>query len=374
MQSIILSLLLLSAPISLFGKSLPLETLNLPAGFRIEIYARVPEARQMALGSQGTLFVGSRRSGKVHAVIDHNGDYKADEVKVIATKLSLPSGVAFRGGDLFVGAVNRILRYPNIETTLDKPPKPVVVTDKLPDKNHHGWKFLRFGPDSLLYFAVGAPCNICLSSNPQFASILRMDVDSTDAPEIIARGVRNTVGFDWHPLTKQLWFTDNGRDSLGDTSPPCELNRIKQTGQHFGYPYYHGESLPDPKFGKKGGPASDYVEPELSLDPHVAPLGMMFYTGNMFPESFRNQIIIPEHGSWNRSQKAGHTGYRLTIGWKTDEEMHYRVFIDGWLTSDNKSWGRPVHLLQLADGSLLLSDDKAGAIYRITYNWLISES
>jgi len=367
MQKTILSLLLLLTPLSLYGEALPLERLNLPEGFQIEVYAEVPGARQMALGSDGILFVGSMRSGKVHVVVDKNGDFKADEVKVIASELSLPTGVAFRGGDLYVAAVDRILRYPDIEKNLDRAPKPEVITDKLPDETHHGWKFLDFGPDGLLYFAVGTPCNICLSENPQFASILRMDVDAGTEPEIVASGIRNTVGFDWHPTTRELWFTDNGRDMLGDTIPPCELNRITRTGQHFGYPYYHGKSLPDPEFGQKGEAATHYIEPELLLDPHVAPLGMMFYSGDMFPASFRNQVIIPEHGSWNRSPEAGHTGYRLTIARKTNEGMSYEIFIDGWLNDNNESWGRPVHLVQLSDGSLLLADDKAGVIYRITY-------
>ncbi len=368
MTKLICSMLLLLASLSLYGKSLPLNSLNLPPGFHIEIYAEVPQARQMAKANESVIFVGSRRSGKVHVVIDNNGDKKADAVKLIAKGLTLPSGVAFRDGHLYVGSVDRILRYPNILKNLDHPPEPEVVTDKLPDKNHHGWKFLDFGPDSKLYFAVGAPCNICLSKNPQFASILRMDVNDTTTPEIVAHGIRNTVGFDWHPTSHELWFTDNGRDGWGDGRPPGELNRITQTGQHFGYPYYHGKSLPDPEFGNKGKAAADYVEPELYLDPHVAPLGMMFYTGDMFPASFSNQIIIPEHGSWNRSPEAGHTGYRLTVGRNTEEGMVYEVFIDGWLDGDtNKAWGRPVHLIQLTDGSLLLSDDRADVIYRITY-------
>ena len=368
MSRIICSLLLLVlASSSLHGKVLPLNSLNLPSGFHIEIYAEVPQVRQMVQGSKSVLFAGSMRAGKVHAVIDNDNDGKADAVMLIDKGLTLPSGVAFRDGDLYVGAVDRILRYRDILENLDQPPEPEVVTDKLPDKSHHGWKFLDFGPDAKLYFAIGAPCNVCLSKNPQFASILRMDVNAPSVLEIVAHGIRNSVGFDWHPTSGELWFTDNGRDLWGDGRPPCELNRITQTGQHFGYPYYHGKSLPDPEFSKKGQAASNYIEPELDLDPHVAPLGMMFYTGDMFPESFRNQIIIPEHGSWNRSPEAGHTGYRLTIGRKTEQGMSYEVFIDGWL-DNNKAWGRPVHLVQLGDGSLLLSDDKADVIYRITYS------
>ena len=368
MQKAILSFILGLTPAWLWAQSLPLESLNLPNGFQIALYARVPGARQMTQGGEGIIYVGSRRAGKVYAVVEKNGDYQADEIHVIAKNLRLPSGVAYRDGDLFVGAVNRILRFSDIDNSLDTPPTAEVITDKLPDKSHHGWKFIAFGPDNLLYIPVGAPCNICLSKNPWFASILRMDVSLKNArPEIYASGIRNSVGFDWHPKTHALWFTDNGRDSLGDEIPPCELNRIGNQGQHFGYPYFHGHNMPDPKFGKDKNPLN-YVQPALDLGPHVAPLGMMFYTGKMFPEKFRNQIIIPEHGSWDRSPKAGHTGYRLTLALDTgDDKMTYEIFIDGWLDENNRSWGRPVHLLQLADGSVLLSDDKAGAIYRITY-------
>ena len=322
----------------------------------------------MAISPAGHIYVGSQRLGKVHVVIDKNHDYKADDVKVVDSGLFLPSGVAFQGGHLYVGAVNSILRYRDIDKYLDNPAKPEVVTDALPDKTHHGWKFISFGPDGLLYVPVGAPCNVCLSENPWFASILRMDVRTKKpVPEIYASGIRNTVGFDWHPKTAELWFTDNGRDLMGDDSPPGELNRVSREGQHFGYPFFHGKSIPDPEFGNKGKTSAQYVEPELELDPHVAPLGMMFYTGDMFPAEYRNQIFVPEHGSWNRSAEAGHTGYRVTLGMKKGNSLSYEVFIDGWLGDDNKSWGRPVHLLQLPDGSVLLSDDKADLIYRITY-------
>ena len=365
-QKIILPLILALTPIWATGKSPPVEKLNLPDGFAIETYAEVSNPTQMTQGGNGIIYVGSRRLGKVHAVIDRDGDFKAEEVTVIASGLKMPSGVAYKDGDLFVGAVNRILRYPAIDNQLADPPRPDVITDSLPDKTHHGWKFINFGPDDLLYIPVGAPCNICLSENPQFASIMRLDVTNPTL-EIIAHGIRNTVGFDWHPISKQLWFTDNGRDMLGDQVPPGELNSLKKIGDHFGYPFFHADGLPDPKFGGQAKPASAYREPELLLDPHVAALGMMFYTGKMFPERYKNQILIPEHGSWNRSPEAGHTGYRITVGRKVGQQMRYEIFIDGWLESNNKSWGRPVHLLQMDDGSVLVSDDKADAIYRITY-------
>lgn len=367
----ILSLLLLLTPAWAYGLSKEkLKELNLPTGFLIDIYAEVPNARQMALGSKGIVYVGTRRLGKVFQVIDVNDDYKADEVKEVARGLKLPSGIAYRNGDLYVGAVSKILRYKNIDQGINKAE---IVIDTLPSETHHGWKFLDFGPDNLLYFAVGAPCNVCLSKDPIFASILRLDVDiPNSSPEIIARGIRNTVGFDWHPITKELWFTDNNRDSLSDERPYGELNKIQHKGDHFGFPFFHDESLPDPEFGDKGKNASEYIEPELILDPHVAALGMTFYTGDMFPTQYKNQIFIPEHGSWNRTQEAGHTGYRITMGRNINGKLHYETFIDGWLNSNNDSWGRPVHLLQLPDGSLLLSDDKAGIIYRITYQSSIS--
>jgi glucose/arabinose dehydrogenase len=350
---------------------LPLEKLNLPAGFSIDIYAHVENARQMALGANGEIYVGSLRAGKVHVVQDTDGDFKADQVQLVAEGLNLPSGLATRNGDLYVGAVNEILVYRDIAAQLAKPgaalPTSEVVTNTLPEERHHGWKYLEFGPDGYLYIPVGAPCNICLSDKPVYASILRMNVDAKPAVlEPYVQGVRNTVGFDWHPDTHELWFTDNGRDMLGDAIPPCELNHVTAAGQHFGYPFFHGASIADPEFGA-GKTAADYIEPALALDPHVAPLGMMFYTGKMLPEHYRKQIIIPEHGSWNRSPEAGHTGHRLTVAVADAEgNMSYEVLVDGWL-QDNVAWGRPADLLQLADGSILISDDKANVIYRLSY-------
>lgn len=346
-----------------------LDELNLPPGFQIEIYAEVPNARQMALGGKGIIYVGTRRLGKVFQVRDNDGDFKADKVIEIASGLNMPSGVAYFDGDLYVGAVSKIFRYKDVDNTFSNQE---TITDTLPDKTHHGWKFLAFGPDKFLYFGVGAPCNICLSKDPIFASILRMDVNGDRQPEIIAQGVRNTVGFDWHPVTKELWFTDNNRDNLSDERPYGELNRVRNKGDHFGFPFFHDNSLPDPKFGTKGKASSAYVEPELILDPHVAALGMTFYTGDMFPPKYKNQVFMAEHGSWNRTPKAGHTGYRITLGRSVNGKLQYETFIDGWLGKNNQAWGRPVHLLQLPDGSLLLSDDRAGIIYRITYQSGIS--
>tara|TARA_R110002072_G_scaffold59158_5_gene150794 strand:+ start:74432 stop:75601 length:1170 start_codon:yes stop_codon:yes gene_type:complete len=371
----------LTLPVS--AKELPLETLRMADGFKIEVYAEVPNARQMAQGADGIVYVGTRRLGKVFAVVDGNGDFSADEVIEIDSGLNLPSGVAYQNGNLYVGAVSEILEYPGIDTSLESPPEPRKIIDDLPTDRHHGWKFIDFGPDGLLYVPVGAPCNICLSADPRYTSILRFDVAQSQSqsqsksrlqPEIYATGIRNTVGFDWHPETGELWFTDNGRDNLGDDSPSCELNRVTAKGQHFGYPYYHAEGIVDPEFGTKGKTADQYVEPELLLGPHVAPLGMLFYTGKMLPSKLHRQALIAEHGSWNRTPEAGHTGYRVSVAQGQTGGLRHEVLIEGWLEASNEAWGRPVDLLQLKDGSVLISDDQAGVIYRLTYREPSSES
>jgi len=344
---------------------LPLEQIKLPPGFAIELWARVDNARQMALGQHdsrgGTLFVGSRQAGKVHAV-RFGPDLQARGVTLVADGLQLPTGVAYREGSLYVAAVNRILRYDDIDRRLDRPPAAVVVTDSLPTDTHHGWKFIAFGPDGKLYVPVGAPCNICEPDPERYAHILRMNPDGS-AIEVHARGVRNTVGFDWQPQTKALWFTENGRDLMGDDLPPDELNVAPRAGMHFGYPYCHGGDLPDPEFGAKSG-CKEFTAPAQKLGPHVAALGMRFYTGTMFPPAYRNQVLIAEHGSWNRSQKIG---YRISlVRLEGTKAVAYETFASGWLQGETP-WGRPADLLVLPDGSLLVADDYAGAIYRITY-------
>jgi glucose/arabinose dehydrogenase len=343
---------------------LPVERLEVPEGFSIELYAQVENARQLATGEKGTVFVGSRNAGKVHALVDEDGDYKADRTYLIADGLNMPSGVAFKNGRLYVAAVNQILRFDHIESRLSDPPKPVVITSTLPDDEHHGWKYIAFGPDGYLYVPVGVPCNICLSPDPRHGTILKMDPE-TGEYEIFARGVRNSVGFDWHPVTNQLWFTDNGRDWLGDDLPPDELNRAPAQGLHFGFPYLHGAGLPDPEYGEHAR-MGEYTKPALELGAHVAPLGMAFYTGRQFPAEYRNRLFIAEHGSWNRSTKSG---YRV-ISVKLNDGRVESVapFISGWLNEkEQTSWGRPVDVISLPDGSILVSDDFADAIYRITY-------
>ena len=341
------------------------EYIELPEGFSIRVYAKgVENARSMRLGENGTLFVGSRTAGKVHALPDSDGDHRADDVILLMDNLNSPNGIAIRQGDLYVAEINRILRFDNIEQNLGSVPAPVVVNDDFPSDGHHGWKFIAFGPDDKLYVPVGAPCNVCENENPIYASITRMNPDGTGL-EIFARGIRNTVGFDWHPQTNQLWFTDNGRDLLGDDFPPDELNRAPEKGLHFGFPYCHGGTIPDPEFGQ-GHSCNEFVPPAMPLGPHVAALGMRFYTGDMFPAEYRNQIFIAEHGSWNRSVPIG---YRVTLVRLNDEgtAIGYEVFAQGWLQGET-SWGRPVDVLVMPDGALLVSDDKANAIYRISYD------
>ena len=344
---------------------LPLDKIKLPPGFEINVFAdNVPNARAMTLGDQGTLFVGSMRAGKVYAVRISNN--KAVETLVIASGLNLPVGVAFRAGALYVSAVDRILRYDNIEASLANPPHPAVVADRFPTDAHHGWKFIAFGPDGMLYVPVGAPCNICNPDGNRYANIMRIRVDKNAAgaaPEVFARGVRNTVGFDWHPETKELWFTDNGRDWLGDDQPDCELNHAPRRDMHFGYPYCHAGDISDPEYGHARA-CAEFTPPAVKLGAHVAPLGMRFYTGRMFPAEYRNNIFVAEHGSWNRSRK---TGYRIArVALSGDQPVKHEVFAEGWLQGQ-AAWGRPADVIVMPDGALLVSDDQAGVIYRINY-------
>ena len=355
-----LLLLLAASCASAQSRAVPIETIKLPPGFVIEVVARVDNARQMALSPKGILFVGSLQAGKVYAVRFREG--ASAEVLTLASGLQLPVGVAFRAGALYVSAVDRVLRLDDIENHLTDPPKPVVVTDRLPKDRHHGWKFIAFGPDGKLYVPVGAPCNICEQDPDRYANIMRMNPDGSGL-ETFARGVRNTVGFDWDPRTQEMWFTDNGRDWLGDDSPPDELNHAPRAGMHFGFPYCHGGTISDPEFGRRR-PCSDFTAPAQNLGPHVASLGMRFYTGAQFPAGYRNQIFIAEHGSWNRSRKIG---YRVSlVRLENGRAVAYEPFATGWLKGEDQ-WGRPADVLVMPDGSLLVSDDYAGAIYRISY-------
>ncbi len=338
-----------------------LDLIELPPGFEISIYADgVEGARSMALGDRGTVFVGSRGPGRVYALTDEDRDQRVDRVRVIADGLRSPNGVAFRDGDLFVAEISRVTRYRDIEDHLDDPPEPLVIRDDFPDRSQHGWKYIAFGPDGMLYVPVGAPCNNCLSDNEIFATVTRMDPDGKHR-EIYAHGVRNTVGFDWHPETGVLWFSDNGRDWMGDNRPPDELNRAPEKGMNFGFPYCHGSDIEDPEFGERAG-CNEFTPPVQALGPHVAALGIIFYTGDKFPVEYTRRIFIAEHGSWNRTVPIG---YRITtVTVENGQASDYSVFADGWLQG-RRAWGRPVDLLQLPDGSLLVSDDAADVVYRI---------
>jgi glucose/arabinose dehydrogenase len=355
----ILPFLCLFLSLSTAAANQPLEQIRLPPGFKIELYTRVPGARQMTWGAQGTLFVGSGgQFGKVYALKPGTR-----EPLVIASNLTLPVGVAFHDGALYVSAVSRILRFDNIEARLDQPPQAIEVRNDFPTETHHGWKFIAFGPDGWLYVPVGAPCNICQPNPQRFANIMRMKPDGSEL-QVYATGIRNSVGFDWNPQTGSFWFTNNGRDMMGDDLPPDTLQRAARPGMNFGYPYCHAGEIPDPQYGSKR-PCSDFSAPEWKLPAHVAPLGMRFYTGKQFPAVYQNQIFIAEHGSWNRSSKVG---YRITlVKLEGDKAVSYAPFATGWRRGET-AWGRPADVLIAPDGALLVSDDHAGAIYRISYS------
>ena len=343
----------LLAPLQVLG----LDDINLPQGFVIEEFADVPKARSLALGTQGTVFVSTRRGDSVYAVVQDGDNTRTIE---LVDGLDTPNGIAFYEGDLYVAEKSRVTRYRDIEDKLSKVPAGEVLDIELPSESHHGWRYIGFGPDGRLYITIGAPCNIC--DREGYASIVSMNPDGSDR-KTVAKGVRNSVGMTWHPETGELWFTDNGRDMLGDDLPPDELNRATASGLHFGYPYCHAGDILDPKFGG-GKLCSSYEAPAQKLGPHVAPLGLKFYDGAMFPPEYHGQLFIAEHGSWNRSKK---TGYRVSLVRMQDGvPASYTPFADGWLQGESVS-GRPVDLLVLKDGSLLLSDDFAGKIYRISY-------
>jgi glucose/arabinose dehydrogenase len=342
----------------------PSEPINwrVPAGFSVDVLAPVPGARSMALGAKGTLFVGTQRAGVVYAVRDALSG--SPSVATVQSGLKVPNGVAFRDGALYIAEPERVLRIAGVEDRLAEPGTPEVVISDLPYKNPlHAWKYIAFGPDGKLYVAIGSPCNIC--NEPAFGLIMRMNPDGSGR-EVVAKGIRNSVGFTWHPKTGELWFTDNGRDMLGDDVPPCELNHAKSLGLDFGFPYCHAGRIPDPEFGNLGR-CEDSVPPAQALGPHVAPLGVKFYTGTQFPAKYRNQIFIAEHGSWNRTPAAGKTGYRVTlVRLKGDKAVAYEPFMEGFLDHE-RVLGRPVDILVAPDGSMLVSDDTRGAIYRVRY-------
>ena len=334
------------------------DDIQLPPGFSIEEYADVPKARSLALGDRGTLFVSNRKGRSVYAVVeDDDGGTRTIE---LLDGMSTPNGIAYYDGDLYVAEIDRVYRYANVEDRLDDMPRAEVLDIDLPSNRSHGWRYIGFGPDGKLYISIGAPCNVC--DELGYAQIIRVNPDGTER-ETFASGVRNSVGFTWHPETRDLWFTDNGRDMLGDDLPPCELNHAPRQGLHFGFPYCHGGDILDPKFGKDRD-CANYTPPVQKLGPHVAPLGVKFYTGDSFPPEYRGHVFIAEHGSWNRSKKIG---YRISlVRLDGDTAISYEPFAFGWLQGEQVS-GRPVDLIVKQDGSLLVSDDQAGKIYRISY-------
>jgi len=344
-----------------------LNKLVLEPGFKISIFAEnLSSPRQMAQGTNGTIFVGER-TGKIIALIDADQNGQSDQKRVLAENLEYSTGVSIFNGDLYFSEINKIWKLENIETWLNENiansnlPKKILVTDQLPNDKWHGWKWLKHDEQGSLYFNIGAPCNVCLSENSQYASILRINNGEL---EHVARGVRNSVGFDFHPVTKKLFFTDNGRDWLGDDSPSCELNRLDQVGQFFGYPFKHAADVMDPEFGEINS-GFDNVDPILELGAHVAPTGVTFYDGSMFPKEMKNNLFISLHGSWNRSSKVGYKLIRVSFD-ENGNVVDSHDFITGWLQNET-AFGRPSAPLIISDGSMLLSDDKADVIYRISY-------
>jgi glucose/arabinose dehydrogenase len=347
-------------PIAAAPDKLPTAKLKVPAGFNIEVYAAgMANARSLAVGDKGTVFVGSRLIDKVYAIVNKDGKR---EVKVLASGLYRPNGLAFKDGTLYIAELSKISKIEKVEDVLDNPPKPTVIYDNLPKDEAHGWKFIAIGPDNKLYVPVGQPGNVVLHDDAH-GQIRLMNLDGSGA-EVYVRGVRNTVGFDWNPESKQMYFTDNGRDWLSETVPEDELNRITKAGEHFGAPYCLQGNIIDQELGW-GKDCKDYTAPVGLLGPHTAALGMRFYTGNMFPKSYKNAIFIARHGSWNKSQKQG--GDVVVVKLNKDGSMKsMEPLITGFL-EDNKYIGRPVDVLPMKDGSLLVSDDWNGAVYRVTY-------
>ena len=345
------------------GLKLPLEKIKLPPGFQISVFAEAPGARSLAVTPSGVVFVGTRggqKENNVYRIKPNKAGDKAASVEVFSNNFNSPNGVAFKDGKLYVADISKITEFADAETESGQTSASRVLTQIFPTDGHHGWKFIRFGPDGKLYVPVGAPCNIC-DPKSDYARIFRLDVNGKDKEEV-AQGVRNTVGFDFHPETKELWFTENGRDSLGDDIPGDEINRVTQIKEHFGFPYCHAGTISDKEFSGKD--CKQFTSPEIVLRAHVAALGMRFYSGAQFPLEYKHQIFFAEHGSWNRTKPQG---YRIEVASLTGTKItKVESFAEGWLQNES-AWGRPVDIEIYKDGSLLVSDDKAGVVYRIRY-------
>lgn len=339
-----------------------LAQIRVPKGFTLSVYAdKLETARAMAVDTNDVVYVGSRKAGKVYALVDSNKDGVADKTYTIVEGLDNPQGLTLLNGTLYVSEISRVIRFDNIAKTFDKSPKYKIVKDDFPKDRWHGEKVIKAGPDGRLYVPIGAPCNVCDKEDGPYEKIYSMKPDGSDF-QVYARGIRNSVGFAFHPVTKELWFTDNNRDMMGDNMPSCELNHAPKAGMHFGFPYCHSGVLLDPEFGV-GKSCDDYTPPVVLVGPHTAPLGLTFYTGNMFPADYKNQLFIAEHGSWNRSQKIG---YRVSLVTLVNNKLLSHVPFVEFMNMD-KVMGRPVDLAQLSDGSLLISDDDRGRVYRVTY-------
>ncbi len=343
---------------------IPIDRLKLPPGFKAEIWATgLVGGRAMAFSdSQQKLWVGTRAIGRVYEVADY-GDRR--NVRVLVDKLTQPAGVAFSKGSLYVFAIDKVLRYDNIESNYGTSAADITAAFNLPKEQHHNWKYVRFGPDGKLYVPFGAPCNICEPPTKEYAQIRRYNPDGSGM-QVIATGVRNSVGFDWHPQTKQLWFTDHGRDWMGDAGPEDELNRVSKPGQFFGFPYCHANGIPDPDV-KRADACKGVTMPVVTTGPHAATMGIHFYTGKMFPAEYRGVAFVARKGSWNRTKKFGYDV--VTVRANADGTgAKITPFMIGFMNpADDSFWGRPAYIVQMKDGSLLVSDEQLGAIYRISY-------
>lgn len=365
MRPIAIALLFISATVATASPPPDVSTIRLPAGFRIEIFSdQVPGARSMTLAADGAVYVGTEREGRVYELrdADHNG--KAEKVRIVAEGLTAPNGVAWLSGDLYIAEISRISRLKNIKTPAETAQKPEPIYHDLPGDFHHGLRYLKAGPDGKLYTTIGVPCNVCRPEKPVYGTLLRMNPDGKNL-EVLATGLRNSVGFDWHPETRELWLTDNGRDYLGDDRPPDELNHLARPGSNFGFPACFGKTITDPEYGK-GTDCRQFTAPEWEFPAHVAALGIHFYTGTQFPAEYRQQLLVAQHGSWNRTQPQG---YRVDlIRFRDGKPVSEEPFAEGWLRPDGRVSGRPVDILELLDGSVLISDDHAGAIYRVYFD------
>jgi glucose/arabinose dehydrogenase len=345
-----------------------LVNVELPPGFKISLWAEVARARSLAVGPPGeTVYVGARRGSTIHLARDGDGDGRAEDVRLIDGKFDTPNGIAVSGGFLYIGENPRIRRW-RLAAAFEPfnviEPELETVFEGLPRKSHHGWRYIGFGPDRRLYVSVGSPCNICKVDGYE-GRIIRMRPDGSGV-ETVASGIRNSVGFDWHPKTGEMFFTDNGADGLGDDVPADELNHVTRAGQFFGFPYFGGGRTRTPAFRNQVLPAGA-VFPAIEFEAHTASLGVRFYTGTMFPAEYRNDAFVAQHGSWNRSAPIGYRIMRVRFD-ERGKAAALEVFAHGWLRPDGSRFGRPVDLAILNDGSMLVSDGHAGAIYRITYH------